>query len=79
MSNWQPKDTMPQDGTKFLAWSSDSQLPDIIYWERYDTDVAEEVGEAGYFRYAEDLVAEVAEVEAGKITHWMPLPTRPAD
>jgi hypothetical protein len=75
--DWQPKATMPKDGSKFFSWCEGDEWPEVIFWDVYDADVAEEVGEVGYFRFADDLLADVAEVEYDLITGWAPLPSPP--
>lgn len=60
----------PKDGTNIQVFAGGYDWPDVIRYELYDEDVAEEIGDDGYWRYSEDLLAEVAEVEFGTLTHW---------
>ncbi|MGP2493324.1 DUF551 domain-containing protein [Mesorhizobium sp. PUT5] len=74
---WQPIETAPKDGTKIQVWEAGYEWPEVIYYELYNDQVAAEVGESGYWRYADDLFADVAEVEFDALTHWMPLSSAP--
>lgn len=77
MSEWQDISTAPKDGLPIMAAMSSYEWPEVIQWEEYDQDDAEEVGEPGYWRYAEDVISDVAEVDISCFTHWMPLPAAP--
>lgn len=74
---WQPIETAPKDGSKILVWADGYEWPEIVCFEKYDDETAIEAGEPGYWRYAEELIANVADVEPDMLTHWMPLPAAP--
>jgi len=77
MSAWQPIDTAPRDGTAILAIAVGYEWPEVIRWEAYPADIAEELGEDGYWTFAEQLLADVAAPDMTEISHWMPLPEAP--
>lgn len=67
MSEWQPIDTAPKDGTPVLLWPgaeiwAGQTTPAVGWWAEYFGWICSSAGASG----------EVA-------THWMPLPTPPAD
>lgn len=74
---WQPIETAPKDGTDIWVWSTIDKRAESIRFELYDDEIAEEVGEPGFWRYSEDLIADVAEAEGHEFSHWMPLPSSP--
>lgn len=75
MSEWQPIDTAPKDGTVFFGFDPEDRYPQPMKWEEYEPQYAEEQEEPGYWTYAEALIADV--VGEAKPTHWMPLPPPP--
>lgn len=75
-NGWMPIETAPKDGKPFLAIGPDYNWPEVLKWEAYDEDVAEEVGEPGYFTFADELLANVAD-SPDDLTHWQPLPKPP--
>jgi hypothetical protein len=77
--NWQDISTAPKDGTIIFVWADDYQWPEAVFYEKYDDETAAEVGEPGYWRFAEGILADNATVEFGTLTHWMPLPSPPRD
>lgn len=74
MTDWQPIETAPKDGTEILAFFDcrevqDGGLVDIIYWD--------EVGgprEQGCWHLGCESDCSRA---PGYYTHWMPLPAAP--
>lgn len=70
---WQPIETAPRDGTVFFGIGPADRYPQAMKWETYSPEEAEEIGEHGYWTYAEDLIADVA--GQAEPTHWMPLPS----
>ena len=74
---WRSMDSAPNDGTKIQVWADGYEWPEIIYYERYDDATAAEAGSDGYWRYADNLFADVAEVEADTLNYWQPLPAAP--
>lgn len=75
---WRPIETAPKDGAPILVWADGYEWPETVRFELYDTDDAEEVGEPGYWRFADTLLADVTD-SAGEEdwTHWRPLPPPP--
>lgn len=73
---WQPITTAPSDGTPFFVWADGYEWPEVIRWYPHDEETVEECGEAGYFSYAEELLADACDWEH-EVTHWMPLPAAP--
>jgi hypothetical protein len=67
----------PKDGTNILVFAEGFDWPEVIRYEQYGEEYAEEIGEDGFWRYSEDLLADVAEIEFGTLTHWAPI-TLPA-
>jgi hypothetical protein len=71
---WQPIETAPRDGTRFLAW---------VVTPIYDEDEGREVKEAGvsvsYHLWGGfvEYPARPAFVHGQRFTHWMPLPEPP--
>lgn len=64
----------PKDGTKIMVWANGSEWPEAIYYELYDDDdLAKVAGEPGFWRYAEQLVADWADVDFETLTHWAPI------
>lgn len=75
---WQTIDSAPRDGTNILVWADGYQWPEVVRYELYnDPDIEEEAGEPGFWRYSDDLFADVAQIEEGELSHWMPLPSPP--
>lgn len=67
MSDWQPIETAPKDGTAILAWEKDWECPAVVSLEEYDG--------TEYWEYRESLIND-AMGEAFP-THWIPLPDAP--
>lgn len=67
MSDWQPIDTAPTDGTSILAWAADWSCPAVMSREFYSG--------ASYWEFREELISD-SEGE-GFPTHWMPIPVLP--
>jgi hypothetical protein len=75
---WQPFETAPMNEQKILATAIGYEWPEVIFYQIFDEDTAKEVGEPGFWRYADDLFADVADIEYGQFTHWRPLPAPPS-
>lgn len=75
---WQPIETAPKDGTNIMVWAEGFEWPEVVRYELYDPEDASEIGMPGYWRYSEELLADVANVEDEAVTHWRPLPAPPA-
>ena len=65
MSEWQPIETAPKDGTDFLAYSDACNVYGVAYWNTFH--------HAGY------LVCNDSARDFFNPTHWMPLPPPPAN
>ena len=75
---WQPIETAPKDGTKILVWADGYEWPEVVLYEDYPPADQEEIGERGFWRYAEDLMADATEsCDDDEWTHWQPLPEPP--
>jgi hypothetical protein len=61
MSDWQPIETAPKDGTKILAWEFDDYT--IVWWG---------VSASGWYgwKFSDDWISCYP-------THWQPLPAPP--
>ncbi len=79
VAQWQSIETAPRDGTNILVWADGYQWPEVVRYEIYDDPIVEaEAGEKGYWRYSEDLLADIMHIDKDEISHWMPLPAAPA-
>lgn len=80
MSEWQPIETAPMDGSKVLAWDQDWQLPVVMHFTSRDY-LQREYGDPDYME--EGWYADYSYPEPGfpespmRATHWMPLPPPP--
>jgi hypothetical protein len=78
MMEWQPIETAPKDGTVIHVWADGFEWPETVRWEFYDENTAKEIGEDGYWSYAEGMLAEYTDgCEPETWTHWRPLPEPP--
>jgi hypothetical protein len=87
MSEWQPIETAPKDGTEILAWRDDAGVM-LVRYTSMDAFLTEtELSRHGY-RADDEAVAEEDWfysdfVHGGRLagdetpTHWMPLPEPP--
>lgn len=91
MSEWQPIETAPKDGTRILAygkgtdramWPAHEQMPlmqCVIYWSWHDDEIYEDTGN-GLFKKVPVRHLEMWKPIGPhffKPTHWMPLPEPP--
>lgn len=91
MSDWQPIETAPKDGTKILGygrgteramWPVDEKMPFmqcVIWWTWHDSEELVDAGD-GLFRKRPVRVLEMWQpigTHFFKPTHWMPLPSPP--
>lgn len=77
---WRPIETAPKDGTVFMVTGEGYDWPEIVRWEHYDESAKGETGAEGYWSYAEPLLNDVTDYPGDdEWTHWMPLPTPPAE
>ena len=68
MSEWQPIETAPKDGTEVFLWTEEKPNIVVAYWDTYEG--------SGWWRFSESVLSDIAgEVE--NATHWMPLPEPP--
>lgn len=68
MSEWQPIETAPKDGTRILLYLPESRIANVVFGWRFPVD--------------DDWMMEVADgaypIDV-PVTHWMPEPEGPAD
>jgi hypothetical protein len=75
---WQPIETAPKDGTNIFVWSPGFEWPEVVTWNEYSPEDAEEIGEDGFWTYSEELLAMATDSPSPEEwTHWMPLPEAP--
>lgn len=74
MSEWQPIETAPRDGTPFLAWDAGDtfQAGCVCFAEFWDAD---DEGNEAEFVIISNANGECN--EPPEFTHWMPLPNPP--
>jgi hypothetical protein len=72
MSEWQPIETAPKDGTTIQLWSPGNRWPDAGNWVAYEPDEQEETGEPGFWQYAESLIGDTGEIIENP-SHWQPI------
>lgn len=73
MSEWQPIETAPKDGTMILVWDESSSPGVVAAYFLSETHDDEEW--SGWI-YGDQLLAD-ADPEGPLPTHWMPLPEPP--
>ncbi len=67
MSDWQPIETAPKDGTRVLFWLADEGFPCLASWRKWD-------GYEGFFLWDMGDFAD-----HNLPSHWMALPHPPED
>lgn len=83
MSEWQPIETAPKDGTLFLCWVSAVRHGETDDGQQYQQDASQidfcawrngppDMPEHGYF---DPCCGQVGDAQG--VTHWMPLPEPP--
>jgi hypothetical protein len=78
VSEWQPIATAPDDGTIIHVWADGYEWPETVFYEDYPPADALEIGVRGFWRYADDLLADVTDSAGDEDwTHWRPLPAPP--
>jgi hypothetical protein len=76
MSEWQPIETAPKDGTAF--WAQGIYLHSaVICWWRHEYDDTDDGKYPWAFLEPDGLVNGAREDARGGPTHWMPLPKPP--
>jgi hypothetical protein len=74
VSEWQPIETAPVDGRPIFVWADGFKWPEVVVWVNFSDHDAKVAGEPGYWRFADDLLAEVApDCGADNWTHWAPM------
>jgi hypothetical protein len=73
MSEWQPIETAPKDGTPHLRGLWVKRISQGEFWDMWDMDVGH-IDDCGDFL---NLYGEELGWEADDYTHWMPLPEPP--
>lgn len=76
-TGWRDIQTAPKDGTNILVWAEGFEWPEVVRYELYEADIADEIGSVGFWRYSDVLLSDVAEVDESALTHWMPIPEAP--
>lgn len=86
MSEWQPIETAPRDGSRLLLsgrgsydpfWDTKSPMPFIVatgQWWEYSFEDFEEVGDGSYRKIEKKRGQWRANASFFQPTHWMPLP-----
>lgn len=69
MSEWQPIESAPRDGTEIQLWAKGEWFPNA-HWCRSKLGWYEEYWDAHWCSYSESGIYNA--------THWMPLPTPPS-
>ena len=78
---WRSMDSAPRDGTPFLAAVEWDGFPIALRWYAYDAETSAELGECGYFHYADESLCDldpdaVQSFNEGFV--WQPLPLPPS-
>lgn len=72
MSEWQPKATMPKDEDGLWVWGPDMTMPDSIKYALHPEEIAQELGDDGYWRYVDENLNDIEpDLGMDKYTHWM--------
>ena len=71
MSDWQPIETAPKDGTPIMIWDKYEDVPMIACWVggSWSADKSFVDAEGGW-----DGAIVVDNIDNELLTHWMPLP-----
>jgi hypothetical protein len=72
MTEWQPIDTAPKDGTRILAYWADSDEHTIIEWFEYN-----EINISGTWCQRQSGLGSDCGYEDAAFSHWCPLPAPP--
>lgn len=83
MTEWQPIESAPKDGTEILACVN-GFVPAVAWWEELPDDIMEHISEREKWRSVEAAEFETEEQWMEhwtgswyEPTHWMPLPEPP--
>ena len=71
MNSWQPRETAPKDGKRFLAFTADYE-----FGKRFNCRVQEAKWTG---KTPDDRYGSFQSSNGQIITHWMPLPDPPAE
>lgn len=74
MSEWQPIETAPKDGTKILVWTHHDEV-EVSEWYESKGETYEPVEGTEYFRPVTKVYH--SGWNGNTPTHWMPLPEAP--
>ena len=66
--DWQPIETAPRDGTRFLVWWEKDKYASIVWWLK---------GYGAFTNGATDRCDTPVGFAPSWFTHWMPLPAPP--
>jgi hypothetical protein len=75
MSQWQPIESAPKDGTWFLAWSGTIFQGGLVTKAKWDADLTAKKPRP-MWTYAESWIGR-HHMKLHQPTHWMPLPAPP--
>lgn len=71
MSEWQPIETAPKDGTEIALWRPDWPCPLFAFWD-------EGLADQPFWHASEDVLSDImGEIE--EPTHWCAFPEPPHD
>lgn len=73
MSEWQPIDTAPTDGTTVDIWANGERYPDMIFRAGGPGEDADWDDKHDMFCLIGDRIIDTLE----DVTHWMPIPEAP--
>lgn len=68
-SQWQPIETAPKDGSRFIAWFPDEGI-DFCHWQKSEYESMPE-------GWRDSFITVYREGWKEGPTHWMPLPASP--
>ncbi len=74
MSDWQPIDTAPRDGTRVLLWCEDGVGAVIGIWYAFKSNLL-----PPYWATTRGLLHGSAHDREYQPTHWQPLPPAPSE
>lgn len=78
-TGWRDSRDYPRNGKPFEVWGRHYRWPEVVMWAAYDADAAAETVEDGYWRYAEDILADNTDNAAPEEWLWWRPITPPAE
>ena len=72
MSEWQPIETAPKDGTEIMLWRGDWPCPIFAYWD----DLTDP--DRGFWSACESILGDAMDGMVEDPSHWMSFPTPPS-